>query len=87
MLKSVLVLSALVVSCLGAAAQALAAPPMPVADIIAGRKIEALTLPHRRSKDVVFEGGSRNTVGKWGIVRSARRWYRRMKKASAGDEL
>lgn len=69
MLKFVVVLSALAVSGLGAAAQALAAPPAPVADMIAGRKIETLTLPHPTSKDVVvFEGGSRNTIDKWGSV-------------------
>jgi pimeloyl-ACP methyl ester carboxylesterase len=69
MLKSVLIVPALVLSCLGAAAQAFAAPPVPVADMIGGRQVESLTLRHPTSKEVVvFEGGSRNTIDKWGAV-------------------
>lgn len=68
MFKSLLSLSAVFLSCLGAA-PALAAPPAPVVETIAGRQVESLTLRHPSSKDVVvFEGGSRNTIDKWGAV-------------------
>lgn len=69
MLKSVLMVSALCLSCAGAAAPAIAAPPLPVADTVGGRQVESLTLRHPTSKDViVFENGSRNTIDKWGSV-------------------
>ncbi|MCC2954665.1 alpha/beta fold hydrolase [Massilia sp. IC2-477] len=64
MFKPALTLSAL---CLSAAA--IAAPPAPVIDTIGGRQVESLTIRHPTSKDVVvFEGGSRNTIEKWGRV-------------------
>jgi pimeloyl-ACP methyl ester carboxylesterase len=61
-------LFALVLTCL-CAAPALAAPPVPTVDIINGRQVESLTIRHPSSNDViVFEGGSRNTIEKWGAV-------------------
>jgi len=63
-----------------AAAPVLAAPstasatapftaPSPQTDTIDGRRVESLTLRHPASADVVvFEGGSRGTLDKWGTV-------------------
>lgn len=49
-----------------AAAPAFASP---VVEIINGRQVESLTLRHPTSEDVVvFEGGSRGTIDKWGTV-------------------
>lgn len=62
--KPVLMLSMLCLPLLGAAAA-----PAPVVDTIGGRQVESLTIRHPGSKDVVvFEGGSRNTIDKWGTV-------------------
>lgn len=67
-------LPALFLSCLAAAVPAHAAPvpasaPVPVVETIAGRQVESLTIAHPASKQVVvFEGGSRNTIDKWGVV-------------------
>lgn len=61
-------LSAIVLSCL-VAGPAAAAGPAPVLDTIGGRKVESLTIRHPASKEViVFEGGSRNTIERWGAV-------------------
>lgn len=69
MFKSVPMLPAILVSCLFAAAHAVAAPALPVAEAIGGRQVESLTLRHPTSQDVViFEAGSRNTIDKWGTV-------------------
>jgi pimeloyl-ACP methyl ester carboxylesterase len=49
----------------------LAAPASaaPVVEAINGRQVESLTIRHPTSEDVVvFEGGSRNTIDKWGTV-------------------
>lgn len=52
--------------CLVAATPAFAAP---VVETINGRRVESLTLRHATSQDVVvFEGGSRGTIDKWGTV-------------------
>ncbi len=52
-----------------AAASAPAPAPAPVIDTIGGRQVESLTIRHPASKEVVvFEGGSRNTIEKWGTV-------------------
>ncbi len=68
MFKPALTLFAICLSCLGAAT-ALAAPTAPVVDTVAGRQVESLTIRHASSKEVVvFEGGSRNTIEKWGRV-------------------
>jgi len=57
-----------VLSCLYAD-PAFAAPPTPTVDQVAGRLLESLMIRHPSSKDViVFEGGSRNTIDKWGVV-------------------
>lgn len=51
------------------AAPAFAALPVPTIDTIGGRQVESLTLRHPASNDVVvFEGGSRSTIDKWGTV-------------------
>jgi len=61
-------LSILVLTCL-CAAPVLAALPVPAVDIIDGRQVESMTIRHPSSHDViVFEGGSRNTIEKWGAV-------------------
>lgn len=68
MFKPALTLSAVCLSCLGVAT-AFAAPPSPVIETIDGRQVESLTIRHPSSKDVVvLEGGSRNTIDKWGQV-------------------
>jgi len=52
--------------CLAACA---AAAPVPVVDTIGGRRIESLTIRHPASPvTLVFEGGSRGTIDKWGRV-------------------
>jgi len=57
---------AITVVCLGAAGAAIAAP---LIETIAARQIESVTLRHPSSQDiVVFEGGSRGTIAKWGTV-------------------
>ncbi|MDQ2820065.1 MAG: alpha/beta fold hydrolase [Pseudomonadota bacterium] len=51
------------------AAPAFAALPAPTIDTINGREVESLTLRHPTSNSVVvFEGGSRSTIDKWGTV-------------------
>lgn len=61
-------LSAIVLSCL-VVGPAPAAGPAPVLDTIGGRQVESLTIRHPASKEViVFEGGSRNTIERWGAV-------------------
>ncbi|MDN4036486.1 alpha/beta fold hydrolase [Massilia sp. YIM B02443] len=61
-------LSALVLLCL-VTGPAPAAAPVPTVETIAGRQLESLIIRHPASKDViVFEGGSRNTIEKWGVV-------------------
>ena len=62
-------LRALILSifCFGAACAA--AAPVPVVDTIGGRRIESLTIRHPASPvTLVFEGGSRGTIDKWGRV-------------------
>lgn len=60
-----LFLSVLLLACLGNAVAA----PATVVESIDGRQVESLTIRHPASKDVVvFEGGSRNTIDKWGSV-------------------
>ncbi|WP_162244875.1 alpha/beta fold hydrolase [Massilia sp. Leaf139] len=56
--------------CASACAAAFAAPlPSPVVETIEGRRVESLTIRHPAAKEVVvFEGGSRNTIDKWGTV-------------------
>jgi len=55
-------LSALVLFCL-------AAGPAPVLDTVGARQVELLTIRHPASKEViVFEGGARNTIERWGVV-------------------
>ncbi|NNG22622.1 alpha/beta fold hydrolase [Telluria aromaticivorans] len=69
MFKPALILSTFCLSLLGAPGEACAAAPAPVVDTIGGRQVESLTIRHPASKDVVvFEGGSRNTIDKWGTV-------------------
>ena len=69
MFKPALLLSTLCLSLFGAADAARATAPAPVVDTIGGRQVESLTIRHPASKDVVvFEGGSRNTIDKWGTV-------------------
>lgn len=64
MFKSTLLL-AIVCLCLPARA----AFPAPVLDTVAGRQVESLTIRHAGANEVVvFEGGSRNTIDKWGTV-------------------
>ena len=66
MSKPALILSTL---CLFLPGAALAAASAPVVDTIGGRQVESLTIRHPASKEViVFEGGSRNTIDKWGTV-------------------
>ena len=61
-------LSVLALSCI-LAAPAMAAGPTSVLDTIGGRQVESLTIRHPASKEViVFEGGSRNTIERWGAV-------------------
>lgn len=68
MFKPLLSLSFPFLSCLGAATVS-AAPPAPVVETIVGRQVESLTIRHASSKEVVvFEGGSRSTIDKWGRV-------------------
>lgn len=51
------------------AAPAFAALPAPTINTINGRQVESLTLRHPTSNNVVvFEGGSRSTIDKWGTV-------------------
>ena len=65
MSKPALFLSVLLLACLGNAVAA----PVTVVESIDGRQVESLTIRHPASKDVVvFEGGSRNTIDKWGSV-------------------
>ena len=65
-------LSAILLStfCLCAAACSAAfSAALPVVETIAGRRVESLTIRHPAAKEVVvFEGGSRNTIDKWGTV-------------------
>lgn len=50
-------------------AAACAAAPLPVVETIGGRRIESLTIRHPASPlTLVFEGGSRGTIDKWGRV-------------------
>ena len=57
---------AITLACLGAAGAATCAPRI---DTIAGRQVESVTLRHASSQEiVVFEGGSRGTIAKWGTV-------------------
>lgn len=64
MFKFTPILSTLLLACL-----AHAAPAAPVVEAIGGRQLESLTIRHPVSKDViVFEGGSRNTIDKWGTL-------------------
>lgn len=68
MFKPAPILYTILLSCLGAA-PALAASPAPVVDTIGGRQVESLTIRHPAPKAVVvLEGGSRNTIEKWGRV-------------------
>ena len=68
MFKPALILSTLCLSFL-VVGPARAAAPAPVVDTIGGRQVESLTIRHPASKEViVFEGGSRNTIDKWGTV-------------------
>lgn len=68
MFKPALTSFAICLSCLSVAT-AIAAPAVPVVDVINGRTVESLTIRHPSSKEVVvFEGGSRNTIEKWGRV-------------------
>jgi pimeloyl-ACP methyl ester carboxylesterase len=61
-----LTFSTLFLAALCARAQSL---PLPALDTIDGRQVESLTLRHPASPCVVvFEGGSRNTLDKWGAV-------------------
>jgi len=49
-----------------------AAAPQPTVETIGGRKVESVTLRHPASPYVlVFEGGSRGTIDKWGQVLEA----------------
>lgn len=67
MFKPALILSTLFLSSSIAVGTACAAAP--VVDTIGGRQVESLTIRHPASKEVVvFEGGSRNTIDKWGTV-------------------
>lgn len=57
---------AITLACLGAAGAATCAPRI---ETIAGRQVESITLRHASSQEiVVFEGGSRGTIAKWGTV-------------------
>jgi pimeloyl-ACP methyl ester carboxylesterase len=73
MFKFLAKLTVLCLSVVGAVAASpiLAAPPAPapVVDTINGRQVESLTLRHPTAEEVVvFEGGSRSTIDKWGAV-------------------
>lgn len=72
MFKPALLLSTFCLLCLGAAtvAAAPAAPAAtPVVETIGARQVESLTIRHPAASEVVvFEGGSRNTIEKWGTV-------------------
>lgn len=69
MFKPAPLLSALLLCTFFLCASACAARPSPAVETIEGRRVESLTIRHPAAKEVVvFEGGSRNTIDKWGTV-------------------
>ena len=69
LIQSILCLSLLGTAGATGAACAADAVPAPAVDSIGGRQVESLTIRHPAAKEViVFEGGSRNTIDKWGTV-------------------